>query len=552
MGELSKQIADICKDLFDESVDIQLSRPDENHGDFTTNIALQIAGKVNKSPRNIAEEIVAEIRKIDTSVELTIAGPGFINIRLSDSELMKAVQNPTKFPKPLAGKVVVAEYSDANAFKALHAGHLYTSLVGDAVANIMNVAGAEVKRVNFGGDVGMHVGKAMWAIIQKLGGEHPDQLDKIPKEERATWVSDRYVEGNKSYEENSSDKAEIIDANIRVYEVHKSGDKNSEFAQIYWKCRQWSYDGFDSLYNVLSMHPFDKYYPESAVADLGVKTVLAHVGKVYEESDGAIIFRGEPYGLFTQVFISSEGLPTYAGKDVGLIQHKFEDYHYDLSYIITDVAQKDHLSVVMKSIEQFEPRLVERTTHHTHGRVKFADGKKMSSREGNVVMANDVIDAAMQASSSKDQSVTLGAIRYAFLKNRIGGDISYDPVESVAQEGNSGPYLQYALVRARSILRKAADITPNEDIDHLDTDERSLARKIGMYQEAFADALTEYSPHHICTYLYELCQVFNRFYEKSRVVGDSRASERKALVEAYEKVLSHGLGILGMPKPEKM
>lgn len=551
-GELTKQITTILRDHYSLDITPTFTRPEESHGDFATNIALQVAGKVDMSPREVATKIVEELTKYDNTLKIEIAGPGFINIRMSDSDVMKSVQNATILQQPLVGKVIVAEYSDANAFKALHAGHLYTSLVGDAVANILQAGGGEVKRVNFGGDIGMHVGRAMWAIIRELGGEYPEKLDDIPKTKRAEWVSGHYVEGTQASKEDEVVKAEIIAINKRVYELHSKQDKASNFAKIYWICRQWSYDGFDELYEQLGMHPFDKYYPESAVWELGLETVEKQIGPVYEKSDGAVIFRGEKYGFFTQVFITSEGLPTYAGKDVGLIQHKYMDFKYDLSYIITDVAQKDHLSVVMKSIEQFEPKLVQRTVHHTHGRVKFADGRKMSSREGNVVMANDVIAAAEEAANSEDQAVTLGAIRYAFLKNRIGGDIAYDPVESVAQEGNSGPYLQYALVRARSILRKAEDIQASYDFSELDPAERSLGRKIGMYQEAFSDALTEYSPHHICTYLYELSQTFNRFYEKSRVIGDPRASERKALVESYEKVLSHGLGILGMPKPEKM
>jgi arginyl-tRNA synthetase len=448
--------------------------------------------------------------------------------------------------------VVVAEYSDPNAFKALHAGHLYTSLVGDAVANILSRAGADVKRVNFGGDVGLHVGKAMWAILQSIGGENPEKLDQLPVDQRATWVTDRYVEGNTAYLSNEEQKLEITDINRRVYEVHATNDRQSAFAQIYWICRQWSYDGFDQLYERLGMHPFDKYYPESAVSDLGLKTVREHTGSVYEESDGAVVFRGEQHGLFTQVFINSEGLPTYAGKDVGLIEQKYLDYKYDLSFIITDASQKDHLAVVMKSIEQFQPELVARTIHHTHGRINFADGRKMSSREGNVVMADDVINAAFEASSNPEDQVVLGAIRYSFLKNRIGSDIAYDPNESVAQEGNSGPYLQYALVRARSIIRKVAETQIADSVDELDAAERSLARKLSMYPEVFDSALKDYSPHHICNYLYELAQVFNRFYEQSRVIGDPRAPVRVGLVQSYEKVLASGMDLLGMPKPERM
>ncbi len=548
--EITSAVAAAVDALYQVATQPALTRPDEQFGDYSTNVAMRLAKQLGANPRDVAEAIVDQLAQQNITAD--VAGPGFINVTVPDSRLYQAVGMATVRELPLTGKTIVAEYSDANAFKALHAGHLYTSLVGDAVANILSAAGGDVKRVNFGGDVGMHVARAMWGIIQEFGGEFPEKLADIAIEKRAEWVSGHYVTGTNAYKQDETAQTEIIALNKRVYEIHTNADHESPFAQIYWTCRQWSYEGFDQLYQRLNMHPFDKYYPESEVWELGLQTVKAHTGSVYEESDGAVVFRGEDHGLFTQVFINSEGLPTYAGKDVGLIQHKQKDYAYDLSYIITDAAQKDHMRVVMKSIEQFEPELVARTVHHTHGRVVFADGRKMSSREGNVIMAQDVMDAAQAAAGEVHNDIVLGAVRYSFLKNRIGGDIAYDPEESVAREGNSGPYLQYALVRARSILRKISDVQPADSTTELDGAERSLARKLTMYGEAFEAALADYSPHHLCTYLYELSQVFNRFYEQSRVIDDPRASIRLQLVRQYEAVLNDGLAVLGMPRPEEM
>ena len=128
----------------------------------------------------------------------------------------------------------------------------------------------------------------------------------MPEAERPEWISALYVKGNTAYEENEQSKQEITAVNKRVYELHASGDKMSGFAQIYWTCRQWSYDGFDSLYQKLQMVPFEKYYPESAVADKGLAVVREHTGTVYEQSEGAVVFKGDDYGLFTQVFITNQ------------------------------------------------------------------------------------------------------------------------------------------------------------------------------------------------------------------------------------------------------
>ncbi len=324
---------------------------------------------------------------------------------------------------------------------------------------------------------------------------------------------------------------------------------------MYWTCRQWSYDAFDAFYARIGT-PFEKYYPESRTAPVGIKTVREHLAKgVYEESDGAIVFKGEPYGLHTRVFINSQGIPTYEAKDVGLIMLKKQDYNFDRSVVVTGNEQEQYMAVVLKSLEQFAPELAQATTHLTHGLLKMKGGVKMSSRKGNILRATDVLDAAAEANKAAngrdDEQAVLGAVKYAFLKQRIGPDIIYDPEESVSLEGNSGPYLQYAHARACSILGKTGG-KPTAIIAQLQAGERSLARKISEYPEVIQKAVNELMPHHVSTYLYELAQSFNRFYEHNRVVGDEREAERLKLVSLYADVLKDGLTLLGIAAPERM
>lgn len=551
--ELETQIAATVKESYGFDASIELTRPEEKFGDYSTNIALQIAKKLQKPPHEIAEELAEKLKSVlsDSVSDVSIAGPGFINLQLSNQALVNSLA--TKPAESLAGKTVVAEYSDPNPFKVLHAGHLYTSVVGDAIANLLEQAGATVHRVNFGGDVGLHVGKTMWAIIIELGGENPEKLNDIPEAERAEWLTLAYVAGTKDYEDNVQAKAEIITLNKRIYQIHNDEDHDSPLAQIYWTTRQWSYDYFDQFYDRIGSK-FEKYYPESQTAGLGLETVKQHIGDVYQESDGAVIFDGEKYDLHTRVFINSEGLPTYEAKDVGLIMKKWHDYTFDLSVIITGNDIIEYMKVVLKSVEQFMPDLPPKTRHLTHGIVKLQGGTKMSSRKGNILRAVDVLDAATDASNKlsgeNGEQTVLGAVKYAFLKNRIGGDIIYDPAESVSMEGNSGPYLQYAHARARSILSKS-DETPQLR-DDLQEGERSLVRKISEYPEVVDKAVDDLMPHHIATYIYELAQVFNRFYENNRVIGDERQLQRLALVQQYANTLKSGLDVLGIPAPDKM
>ncbi|HEX7633214.1 MAG TPA: arginine--tRNA ligase, partial [Candidatus Saccharimonadales bacterium] len=385
-------------------------------------------------------------------------------------------------------------------------------------------------------------------------GELPEKLQDIAPEQRPTWLGDRYVEGNNAYEDDETAKQEIITVNKRVYELHASGDHDSSFAQIYWTCRTWSYDYFKQFYDQLEVHQFDRTIPESEVVPLGLQTVREHVGDVYQESDGAIVFKGDDHGLHTRVFINSQGLPTYEAKDVGLLMTKWQDYHYDESLYITANEQAQYMQVMFKSVEQFAPEPAQRARHLTHGTVKLQGGVKMSSRKGNVLLAVDILEAATaanKAATGKDaQDTVLGAVKYAFLKNRIGGDIIYDPEESVSLEGNSGPYLQYAHARARSILRKADG--PTALPQDLEAGERSLVRKISEYTEVVDKAVAELMPHHIATYLYELAQVFNRFYEHNRVIDDPRQNQRLGLVAQYADTLKSGLELLGIHAPEQM
>ena len=584
--ELEEAVAAAIKQVYGLDVVVELTRPEPQFGDYATNVALQLGKQLGKNPREIGEDLRQRLVSDGQLASVTVAGPGFLNLRLTDSALLSSLDG--NLPKPLVGQTVVTEYSDPNPFKVLHAGHFYTSVVGDAISNLLGNAGARVHRVNFGGDVGLHVGKTIWAIVRDLGGELPEKLAEIPDSERSEWMARCYVVGTNAYEDDKTAKAEIIAANKRVYALHADADHDTPFAQIYWTCRQWSYDYFDAFYARIGSG-FERYYPESQTAPVGLAAVKEQLSRgVFSESDGAVVFVGEPYGLHTRVFINSEGLPTYEAKDVGLSLKKWDDYHFDQSVIITGNDIVEYMKVVLKAIEQFEPNLAQRTRHITHGNVKLAGGVKMSSRKGNFLRAVDVIEAAAAANrettGQESESTVLAAIKYSFLKSRIGADIIFDPAESVSIVGNSGPYLQYAHARARSILSKAQNaipvrsagagrsqaeegrlmasetmLSPEEGLalpqsneNDLQPDERILVRKLSEYSEVIEKATHELMPHHICTYLYELAQEFNRFYEKNRVLGDERESLRIWLAQRYAATLKEGLELLGISAPERM
>ncbi len=553
MKQIEVLIQQVIADLWQQSVDLELTPTKPEFGDLATNVAMRLAGQIGAQPREVAEQIVARLADQPLIADASVAGPGFINLRLSDQAIAEAWAS--KIDLIYQDQVVVCEFSDPNPFKVLHAGHLYTSVVGEAIAILVEATGGKVYRLNFGGDVGLHVGKTMWAILQALGGEQPGELAKVPVADRSDWLAARYVEGSQAFEDDAAAEAEIRQLNQRVYQIHQQDDHQSNLAQIYWQTRDWSYDYFKAFYQRIGVK-FDRFYPESAVAERGLAEVQAQIGQTFTESDGAVVFEGEKFGLHTRVFINKQGLPTYEAKDVGLAFTKYDDYHYDKSIIITADEQKQYMEVVLKALEQFAPQVSETTTHITHGMVKLAGGEKMSSRKGNFLRAVDVLDVASQAqaeqNSQANEAVSLGAVKYSFLKVRVGGNLIYDPEESVSLAGNSGPYLQYAHARACSVLAKLSEESDLADQLRFDPDERNLALKLIGFNAAIETAAREFLPHVVCNYLYELAQEFNRFYEQSPIIGSDRQAIRTQLVRRYRQTLADGLKILGIKPLEKM
>lgn len=532
----------------DFSAEVTLA-PEGQEADFSSNMAMQLASKVHAAPREVAEKIVGALDLPEFQV--SVAGPGFLNFIASDGYyLAKLGDFRANFEQNISrdeysGKTVICEFSDPNPFKVLHVGHLYTSIVGDAMSRLVEFAGGKVVRANFGGDVGLHVAKTLYAVMKN--GEDTQDIETIAK---------CYVEGTQAYEENESAKAKITELNKKIYQIAEKGSEFSwddadmaELSKLYWSGRELSYQYFKDFYAKIGVS-FDKYYPESVVAKRGLSEVSAHIGEVYEESDGAVIFPGEKYDLHTRVFINKEGLPTYEAKDVGLIFTKWDDYHFDKSVVITGNDIIDYMKVVLKSVSLYAPELVSRTQHITHGNVRLPGNEKMSSRKGNFIKAVDVLNEVSSLAPS-DFRIALGAIKYAFLKYKVGGNIEFDAKESVSTTGNSGVYLQYSAVRAKKILAKESGAVEKIDYE-LNEHEKKLMRKVFDYGQVLHEATQELAPHKLANYLFEVSQEFSRFYENVKVAGSEEEMTRREMVAAYLDVMEHGLNLLGIEVPEEM
>lgn len=544
---MDKRISQIVRELFDISQDVILTRPDPQFGDYATNVALQLAKPLGKNPREVAGRIADALRETGEFSEVSVAGPGFINLRLDGAALLASLNDSALCSRE--GEKIVIETNNPNPFKAMHIGHAFNAILADTVANLLDADGAEVHRVSYHGDVGAHVGKSMWSLLKYVDGD-VSKLHAIAPGDRNSFMSRMYAEGATAAKNDEQAKQEVEALTQQSFMLN-----DPLYKEIYETCKAWSFVEIDAIVARLGNKPIEKRYLESEADALGVETVKAHVGDVFVESDGALVFPGEKYGIFDNAFVTSRGRGLYGARDLGLMQLKNNDFHAKKSYIVTAEEQRDYFRGVIRAAELCLPELKDVTVNISTGTVKLTTGK-MSSRTGDVVEISWLFDRIGEAIAERGgeatDAIVAGALRYQFLKVRIGSDVVFDINEAVSLHGNSGSYLQYAYARASSMLEKAT-VAPKEiaDIDLADT-ERALVRKMTEYADVITTAQRELLPHQICTYLYELAQEFNRFYEKNQVVGSDREAERVALVGQYATTLKNGLSILGIKAPERM
>ena len=539
-------ISQVVKQLFDQDISIQLTRPDPKFGDFATNVALQLAKPLGKNPREIAEMIAENLRKEEEFSEVSVAGPGFINVKLSDQSVLNSLKKePTT---KHAGQTVVIETNCPNPFKAMHIGHALNAILADTMANLLAVDGAIVHRVSYHGDVGTHVGKSMWAILREIDGD-VNKLNEIPADKRNEFMSRMYVEGARAAKESPEAKAEIDELAKQSFVLD-----DPLYKQVYEICKSWSFDEIDSNVERLGNVPIERRYVESETEELGKSLIKEKTPEVFTKSDGAYVFNGSKYGAFDNVFIGSHGNGLYGAHDMGLIQLKYKDYpDLDLSITVNAEEQAAYFRGVIAASELSIPALKGKLFNYATGLVKLTTGK-MSSRTGEVVTIGWLFDefkkAIENAGGEPTDDVIAGALRYQFLKVKIGGDVIFDINDAVSLTGNTGSYLQYAHARARGILAKSdKEIAfPTELFD----EDKMLVRKLSKYVDVVDRAKESLEPHHICTYLFELAQEFNRYYEKNQVIGSDKEVHRVGIVAIYADILKAGLAILGIVAPNKI
>lgn len=592
-------------DIKEENIKIDKTE-DSNFGDFSSNIAMQLAKNRERNPKELAIEIINELKEIkgftDYVEKVEVAGPGFLNFFLKQEvfiqKLSQLVEQKDNDNSPiLRGKKIMFEYAHPNPFKSFHIGHLRNIVLGESLVRILESLGAEVIRVNYQGDVGMHIAKSLWAMIKKEeeGEFSPLETETKSSYEKMKTIGGLYAYGATKFEEDEIVKREITNINYAIYTIHQEKfltakpawhpfkaysdymeDINIDLKKIeefYELGKRWSLDEFHRIYKRLGSS-FAREYMESETlyfSDLNIKKALDR--NILEESEGAIVFKGERYGLDTRVFLNSFKLPTYEGKELGLGELKRKEFEsIDLHIHNVAVEQISFFKVTFKVKELLDPQnYVGRQYHNAYEFVGLTSGK-MASRKGSVVLGEDVLNEAVRLleplmdekkiehnkKSIILEKIAVGAVKYAFLNISPFRYLAFDINNSVSFEGDSGPYLLYTYARGSKLVKDSkTEIRFDKDL-LLKLDRKQevlLIKQLANFSNIVIESGKQLSPNFLTMYLFELAQLFNSFYKNSPVLNESVDELRQArliLTKITTLVLQKGLYLLGIETVDRM
>ena len=546
-----------------KNIDFVVEHPaDEGHGDYATNVAMMMEG----NPRELAQRLAEKLKKSDVLGEVVdlprieVAGPGFINFWLKEEWLvgeMKSILDQKKnygTNKTGKGKLAIIEYSSPNIAKPFTIGHLRSTVIGDAIANLLEANGWRVLRDNHLGDWGTQFGKQICAI------KHWGDIDKIAKSEYP--VKELVALYVKFHEEAQKDPT--LEDEARVW-FKKLEDGDKEARELWQKCIDWSWVEFSKIYDLLKIKHSTEFNQgrglgESFFEDkMGVviteleKKKLLGIGK-----DGAklVFFEGDK--LPPMMIIKKDGASLYATRDLATDKYRLEKYKPGL--VVNEVGAEQ--SLYFRQLYEIERMLGwykdGQRVHVGHGMFRFKEGK-MSTRKGNVIWLEEVLTEAVKRAATLgkggkndvSQKVGIGALKWNDLKGDPKRDIVFDWDEVLNMQGNSGPYIQYTYARAKSILGKAKNKKTTLKMV-LNEDENNILRALYRYPEVVVETVKNFTPQVVATYLFGLAQRFNSFYNLNKVIGGENEGFRLELVSACSQVLKNGLLLLGIETVEKM
>ncbi|MDP3991289.1 MAG: arginine--tRNA ligase [Candidatus Colwellbacteria bacterium] len=539
----------------------------EGRGHLNTNAAFPLAKQISASPLKAAEELkkYLEEKGADFFSKIEVAEPGFLNIWLTPEvireELEEIVEAGEKWgtlkhlDKLSARARVIVEYSQPNIAKPMHVGHLRSTIIGDALANILEFAGYEVIRWNYLGDWGTQFGNVI-AAYKLWGDKH--EVERAPVEVLAGLYA-------RFHEEMKKDP-ELEERGREEFRKLETGDKENR--ELWEWFKEESIKELNKIYALLDIK-FDEWISESFYEKALPSLIDSLLKKgIAKESEGAVIVPLEKFNLPPALIRKSDEGTLYLTRDIANLEYRLKEYKADSVLYVVDNGQSLHFQQLFAVAEILR---LKGDFHHIKFGLVLGEGlKRLSTRAGRHIALLEVINEAVerarkviegkQSKMSNEEKeevakvVGIGALKYNDLSQNRMADIAFDWDKMLSLQGNSAPYLQYTYARLKSILRKAENIPVFEAGAIEKEADLRLILKLAFFPEVIEEVSKNYLPHQLANYLYDLARAINDYYEKEPILKAEPGlrTARLHLVKAAAEVLKTGLGLLGIKTVERM
>jgi len=590
---ISQRISEALQNIFHIAVDaaqiaLQPTRK-EFAGSFTF-VTFPYTKQAGKGPEQIGQALGEYLQEHAPEIKDFNVVKGFLNLEVEEAEwlrLFREMMKNSKFGQVEAsGRNVMVEYSSPNTNKPLHLGHLRNNFLGYSVSEIMKANGHNVLKANLVNDRGIHICKSMLAYEKFGNGETPESsglkgdhlvgkyyvlFDKAFKEQ----VEELVAQGMDK--EEAKKKAPLM---LEAQDMLKKWEEGDPAVVDLWKqMNSWVYAGFDETYRSIGVD-FDKFYYESGTYKLGKELVEEGLQKeVFFKKDGGSVWVDlTDEGLDEKLLLRADSTSVYITQDLGTAQLKYNDFPYDESLYVVADEQNYHFQVLKAVLKKLGKPYAEGIYHLSYGMVDLPSGK-MKSREGTVVDADELVqemvDTARQQTEELGKiegftpeqaqelyhTLAMGALKYFLLKVDPKKRMLFNPQESIDFRGNTGPFVQYSHARISAILRKAAemgiqvDVNAFDDFKNLHETEQEVIAQLVNYPAVVVEAGKLYAPSVIANYAYELAKAYNRFYQEVSIFNETDEQARSfriALSAMVARLLRHSMRLLGINVPERM
>lgn len=553
--------------------DVKLETPrNREFGDFSTNAAMVMARSAGKNPRELANEILPKITELDFVESASVAGPGFINLKIKDDFLWHAVQSADEITQTTNPLVIDMDYGAYNVAKSLHIGHLRTSIVGDTFNRVARSVGHKTFSWNHIGDWGKPMGLVI-AWIERLHPELPYFRDDFNPDTPVNYEIDAN-ELNTYYPAASALAKTDPEFQLHAQEIKaKFQSGHPGYFALYEKFLAISLRTMNNTVQRLNILPFDYDLGERNAAQYlePVEKILREKNMIYK-NDGAEIINvkreDDNKPMPPYMWRDSRGADTYDSTDLAAVYCRKQTDNPDRIIYITDLRQSLHFEQLFRVADMSGIYPYDKFEHIGYGTINGEDGKPFKTRDGNAAGLDDILDSANDAVMARIaetgkkldtdtiQMIALAAVKFNDLLHDVRADYIFDPAQITSFEGRTGPYVLYTAVRLNSVLRRAGEFGKSQNAVEMNPDERNLIMELLDFDRTVQSAFESRATDLVANYAYDLCQLINTFYHNCPILREDVPTDirtmRINLVQIATRVLTRTVDLMGLKIPKEM